>query len=137
MKGRQHFVRGEMDAWKAITTTYYMALYNSTLAPNQATDDVYSTTNELATAGGYTQGGHVMTLTDPTTTGSAPNALAKLAGSDVTWGPTATFTGVRTAIIYKNSGTKYLLGYINYDVDKAAQGGNFTITCPTAGWFNF
>lgn len=135
--GRSHVAQGDF-VWKAATTTNYMALYNSTLTPDQAAADVvYSNTNELATAAGYTQAGAAMTITDPTLVGSAPNAYAKLAGSDVTWGPTATFTGVRTIIIYKNTGTKYLLGYIKYDADKAAQGGYFTVTCPATGWFDF
>ena len=135
-KGRLHLTKQDMSAWRATTSSYYMALYNSSLTPDQASDETYSTTNELATSGGYTQGGAALTLYDPVVAGSAPSAYAKLYCADVTWGPTASFTGVRTARIYDNSGSKYLLGYILYDADKAAQGGNFTVPCPAAGMFD-
>jgi len=134
-KGRMHLAKQDMSAWKAATTTYYMALYTSSLTPAQDTDETYSSTNELATANGYTQGGTQMTLYDPVTTGTAPSAYAKLYCADTTW-PTATFTGVQCVRIYDNSGSKYLLGYILYDADKAGQGGNFTVPCPTLGMFD-
>jgi hypothetical protein len=134
-KARLHFVQGDIP-WKAATSTMYAALYTSSASPDQAADETYNNTNELSTANGYTQGGLQMTLNDPTIVGSAPNAYAKLYCSDMTWGPTASFTGVRTVKIYNNTGSKYLVGYITYDADKAAQGGNFTVPCPSAGLFD-
>jgi len=133
---RLHFAQGDF-AWKAATTTMYMALYTSSLTPDQLNDEVYSNTNELATDAGYTQGGIQMTLNDPAIVGTAPNAYAKLYSSNVTWPSPCTFTGVRTVVIYKNTGTKYLVGYMKYAADKAAQGGVFTVTCPADGWFDF
>jgi hypothetical protein len=130
-----HFAQGDF-VWKTTTATFYMALYTSALTPAQTTDEVYSNTEELASANGYTQGGNPITIVaDPSLVGSDPNVYTKLTSSDVTW-TGATFTGVRTAIIYKNTGTKYLVGFITWTSDKAAQGGLFTVAAPATGWFN-
>jgi hypothetical protein len=130
-----HFAQGDF-VWKTTTATFYMALYTSALTPAQSTDETYSNTSELATANGYTQGGVAMTIAaNPSVVGADPNAYTKLTSDDVTW-PAATFTGVRTAIIYSNTGSKYLLGFITYTADKAAQGGSFTVAAPANGWFN-
>jgi hypothetical protein len=134
-KARLHFVKGDIT-WKAATSTVYMALYTSSLTPDQLNDETYSNTNELATANGYTQGGAVMSLNDPVVTGTAPNAYAKLYSSDQTW-TGASFTGAQTVVIYNNAGSKYLIGYITYGTAKAAQGGNFTVSCPTNGWYDY
>jgi hypothetical protein len=131
--GAKHIAMGDIP-WKAATGTIYMALYTSTKTVNQTTDETYSSTNELAGTAGYTQGGAAMTLSDPVRSGTDPNSVVTLSSSDVTWG-TASFTGVRTIEIYNNTGSKYILGYITYGADKAAQGGDFTVQCPATGWF--
>ena len=132
--GRLHLAKNDIS-WKAATTTIYMALYTSSKTPAQDTDETYSATNELSQANGYTTGGAQMTLYDPVIAGTAPNAYAKLYCADTTWA-TATFTGVRTVVMYNNTGSKYVIGYITYDADKAGQGGNFTVPCPTLGMFD-
>jgi hypothetical protein len=132
--GAKHLAMGDIP-WKAATATISMALYTSSKSINQTTDETYNSTNELAGSAGYTQTGVAMTISDPTIVGTDPSVYTKLTGSDVTWA-TATFTGVRTAEIYNNTGSKYLAGYITWGADKAAQGGNFTVQAPATGWFN-
>lgn len=130
-----HFAQGDF-VWKTATSTFYMALYNADLTPNQTTDEIYSTTNELATELGYTRGGAQMTISTPTIVGTDPDAYTKCSGSDVTWAGPCTFEGVKHAIIYKNSGTKYLVSFITWDTPKDADGGSFTVECPATGWVN-
>ena len=129
-----HLVKGDWT-WKSGVTTLYMALYTTGYTPAQSTDETYSTSSELATAAGYTQGGAQMTPNDPVVTGSDPSAYTKLYSSDVTWA-TSTFTGVATVVIYNNTGSKYLIGFMTYGTPKASQGGNFIVKCPTNGWFD-
>lgn len=124
---------GDRVDW--VTDTIKMTLHTSTYAPNQDTDQYFtSATNELATAGGYTAGG--ATLASKTLTYDGPTNTMRLKAADVTWA-TATFTA-RKAVIRKDTGvagTSHLMGYVEFGADQAPAGVDFTVKGdPTDGF---
>lgn len=131
-KAAIHWAQGEF-IWKTTTSTFYMAL--TTAQPTQSTGEVIGDVTQITGGvGGYTTGGAQITIdANPTITGTDPNSYAKIHSSDVTWA-TATFTA-NYGVIYLNSGSYYMLGYIDFGGAKTGQGGNFTVQCPTGGWF--
>jgi len=121
--------------WTSSTTNLSMALFTSVYSPAQSTDTTYTSiaTNELSAGSGYATGGTALpSMANPTTVSS--NIV--LASGNPSWSG-ASFTGVVTAVIYCTAGSKPLLGFIEYGTAKAAQGGTFSITYPTAGWFEW
>ena len=99
--------------------TINVALYDNIHAFN-ATDTVYTTTNELATAGGYTQGG--ATLAGQTVTTAA---TTKFDGTDTAWAA-ATFTAY-FAVIYDSTNADSLICTIDFSGAKTVAAGTFTI----------
>jgi hypothetical protein len=121
--------------WNSSTTNLYMALFTSGYTPVQASDTTYTSiaANELAASGGYSAGGaQIPSVANPVV--SSSNIV--LSSGNPSWGG-ASFTGVVTAVIYANAGAKPVLGFIEYGTAKAAQGGTFSVTCPTTGWFEW
>lgn len=117
-------------ATDAITTS----LHTVTYVPNQDTDDFWNdATNELATAGGYTSPGLVMTGKG-TSYDTATNEM-RLDGADAQW-TTATFTA-RIAVVYSNTGgastTDPVLTYVDFGGDETVASGTFTIQWDTTG----
>lgn len=106
----------------------YVTLYDNSHAFT-ATDTVYTTTNELATAGGYTRGN------------DASNALAgkavtegattKWAASNKSW-TSATFTAYH-AVIWTTAGANDLICSIDFGGAKTVASGTFTIQWDAAG----
>jgi hypothetical protein len=112
--------------WKSGSNVFKIALYNDSDTPAK-TDVTYSTTNELATAGGYTQGGVALTSADWATSGTT-------AYGDFTNDPqwtTSTFTAYG-AKIYNTAFTNKLLGGFWFNGAKSVSNGTFTIQFPTA-----
>lgn len=107
----------------------YVCLYSNSFS-FVATDTGYSTTNELATAGGYTQGE------------DATNLLASKAvteGATTKWTATnhawtgATFTA-RFAVIFDGTlAGNDLICCIDFGSDKTVSAGTFTIQWDAAG----
>lgn len=117
-----------------VTDTIVMSLHTTTYAPNQDTDQYFSTvTNELATGGGYTAGG--ITLTGKTLTYDGPTNTTRLKANAVTW--TAMTNTFRYAVIRKNTGvagTSHLMSYIDFTTQSPA-GIDFTVNPdPTDGF---
>lgn len=85
-----------------------------------ASDTDYTTDNELATTGGYTQGG--MTLTTKAVTEAA---TTKWDADDVAW-TSATFSAFH-AVIYDSTASNDLIASIDFGGEKAVAAGTFTI----------
>jgi hypothetical protein len=137
-KGVEHILAGDAK-WPASSASIRMALF-TTFAPTQSTDEYYTAGSLPAgctqvSGGGYTQGGTTLTSVAFPAVYSTTNI--KLASADATWTGAMTFTGVMGAAIYYAGTSNFLLGYIWWATTgpKAAQGGNFTVPCPTGGWF--
>lgn len=110
--------------------TFRCALYDTVL--NGTSAQAYSTTNELATAGGYTQGGFLLAalgalfwVLSVTTAVFAPANVVSSAGS--------TFTFI-ALLIYNSAGveTNNGLYFFNAGSNQVVSNGTLTIVWPTA-----
>lgn len=108
-----------------------VCLYTDTKTPNFDTDAAHSTTNELATAGGYTQDAKTVGGTPTWALGSA-GQLKYSWSAAVVWG-SATFTA-RGMIIGKASTLEPIIA-VTFGADFSASAGNFTITAHANGIF--
>lgn len=91
-----------------------------------ATDTDYTTSNELTTTGGYTQGG--MTLANAAVTEAA---TTKWDADDVVW-TSATFTAFH-AVIYDSTASNDLIASIDFGGAKTVAAGTFTIQFDSSG----
>ena len=91
-----------------------------------AGDTTYTTTNELATAGGYTQGG--ATLASKSVTEAA---TTKWDATDSAW-TSATFTAYH-AVIYDSTASSNLICSFDFGGAQTVTGGTFTIQWNAAG----
>ena len=107
--------------------TLKVALYNNSFTP-AATNATYSTTNELATANGYTQGGATLTLSADGTTTRALKATASV------WTATGAGFTAYHARVYDTSNSNHVVAEFDFGGARAASGGGtFTITWDTTG----
>jgi hypothetical protein len=118
LTGTHNFTASTGDAFK-------IALYTSS-ATLDASTTVYSTTNEVATAGNYSAGGNTLTNITPTTSGTT--AFTDFA--DTTWS-NATITA-NGALIYNSSKSDKAVAVLAFGGDKTSTNGDFTIVFPTA-----
>ena len=105
--------------------TFKCALYTSS-ASLDASTTVYSTTNEVASTGGYSAGGNTLTTVAPTSSGTT--AFTDFA--DTTWS-TSTITA-NGALIYNSTQSDRAAAVLAFGSDKSSSGGNFTIQFPAA-----
>jgi predicted enzyme related to lactoylglutathione lyase len=105
--------------------TFKIALYTSS-ATLDSTTTVYSTTNEVASAGGYTAGGNTLTTVAPTSSGTT----AFLDFNDTTW--SASTITANGALIYNSTQSNKAVAVLAFGSDKSSSGGNFTIQFPVA-----
>ena len=105
--------------------TVKVSLYDNSHAFNAAHTD-YTTDNELATAGGYTQAG--ATLAGKAVTEAA---TTKWDATDVEW-TTATFTAYH-AVIYDSTAGNDLICSIDFGGAKTVAAGTFTIQWDAGG----
>lgn len=105
--------------------TFKIALYTSS-ATLDATTTAYTTSNEVATGGGYSAGGNTLTTVAPTSSGTT----AFLDFNDSTWS-TSTITS-RGAMIYNSTQSNRCVAVLDFGSDKSSSGGSFTIQFPTA-----
>lgn len=127
------------ESWEAIHNlkssggnAFKIALYSSA-ATLGASTTAYSTTNELATAGGYTQGGTALTNNGVTIGTPATTAFADFA--DPSWG-SATFTANGCLIYNDTAAGDPAVGTYAFGGDKSVSGGTFSITMPAADGTN-
>lgn len=105
--------------------TIKVSLYDSTHAFNAADTD-YTTTNELATAGGYTQGGSSLAgkaVTEAATT--------KWDATDIEW-TSASFTAAH-AVIWDSTAGNDLICSIDFGGDQTVVAGTFKIEWDSDG----
>lgn len=108
-------------------------LYTDSKTPNFDTDSAYSSTNELATAGGYTQASKTVGGT-PTFAGTGSGGVLKYTWSAaVTWS-SASFTA-RGFILHTVTATKYPICAVTFGADYTATNGTFSITAHANGIF--
>lgn len=105
--------------------TIKVTLYDNSHAFN-ATHTDYTTDNELATTGGYTQGG--ATLASKAVTEAA---TTKWDAADRNW-TSATFSAYH-AVIYDSTAGNDLIASIDFGGEKAVVAGTFTIQWDAAG----
>jgi len=98
-----------------------------------ATATTYATTNELATANGYTQGG--ATLANKAVSGTT---TVKWTADATQWTATGAGFTAYNAMLYSTTNSNRLIAHIDFDGAKTASGGGtFTITWDaTNGIFN-
>lgn len=106
--------------------TIKVALYDNSHAFT-ATDTEYATTNELATAGGYTQGGAELASKAVT-----EGATTKWDAADLAWAA-ATFTAYHAVIYDDTLAGKDLICSIDFGGAKSVSSGTFTIIWDAAG----
>lgn len=107
-------------------STVQVSLYDSTHAFTAA-DNVYTSTNELASAGGYTLGGSTLagqSVTQGTTT--------KFDGTDTAW-TSATFTAYHAVLWDDTIAGDDLIASIDFGGAKTVTSGTFTIQWHTDG----
>lgn len=119
LSGAQNFNTGT-------TKVYKIALYTSSATLGASTTNYSSTTNEVASGGGYTTGGNTLTVSQvPGSSGTT----AFIDFADTTWSA-ATITA-RGALIY-NSTDDTAVAVLDFGSDKSSTAGDFTIIFPTA-----
>lgn len=106
----------------------YVTLYDTNHAFT-ATDTAYTTINELATAGGYTQGVTATNLLAGQAVTEA--ATTKWDATDKSW-TSATFTAYH-AVIFDATNTNSLICSIDFGGAKTVSAGTFTIIWDSAG----
>lgn len=106
--------------------TFKIALYVSA-ATLGASTTAYTTSNEVASGGGYTTGGNTLSISQvPTST----STTAWLDFADTTWSA-ATITA-RGALIYNSTQSNRAVAVLDFGSDKTSTAGDFTIQFPTA-----
>ena len=120
---KENLMNGEVDLE---ADTINVALYD-TNHDFTATDTDYTTTNELTTTGGYTQGGQALDTKAVTTAGTTTKWLA----DDEAW-TSATFTAF-SAVLYDISVSNDLIATIFFGGAKTVAAGTFTIQWDASG----
>ena len=117
--------------------TIKIALLTSGYTPDQdshtAFDDI---TNEIVTGGGYTTGG--ATLANSTVSVDNTDNEGVFDADDVTWAASS-ISNARGAVIYKHhasSTVAFLVGYLDFVINKSSISADFTITFSTEGIVN-
>jgi hypothetical protein len=106
--------------------TFKIALYTSS-ATLDSTTTVYTTSNEVATAGNYVAGGNTLSISQvPTST----STTAWLDFADTTWSA-ATITA-NGALIYNSTQGDRAVAVLAFGGDKTSTAGDFTIIFPAA-----
>ena len=108
-----------------VSHTWKAALYTSS-ATLSASTPAYTSTNEVASSGGYTAGGNTLS---GASTGSG-SGTAWVDFNDTTWA-IATFTA-RYMLIYDSSDSNRAYAVIDFGSDKTGGGGDFTFVMPAA-----
>lgn len=103
------------------TDTFYMSLYNGN-ANLGASTTVYTSTNELATALGYTQPGKALTGVGVVVSGTT----AYVTFADISW--TGASFIARGALIYNQTKANRAVAVLNFGADKVANPTTATFT---------
>lgn len=107
--------------------TFKLALYSGT-ASLGADTTVYTTSGELPTANGYTQGGILLTI-NPSPTSSGTTAFVNFAPAIWTG---ASFTAAGALIYNASTDDNKSVAVLNFGGVKSPTAGIFTVTFPSA-----
>lgn len=110
--------------------SFAITLHTSSYSPS-ATHSLYSDlTNELSTSGGYTSGGAALTSVTWVKSGGTVTFDA----DNPSWGTSATFSGVRYAVIRDTTAANEpLVCLFDFASDQAVSSGTFQITFNASG----
>jgi hypothetical protein len=101
-----------------------------TTQPDQTHAHETSVAGELSTAGGYTVGGHVITLIDVAISGTDPTVYVVFDAVNTEWASPFTAGPCRYAVTYENNSaptTDALFSFHDFGEDKTGGGGTFTV----------
>jgi hypothetical protein len=108
------------------SNTFKLALYTSAANLDQNTT-VYTTSNEVASAGNYTAGGNTLTVSvTPTNSGN----VAYISYANTSWA-NATITAAG-ALIYNANLSNAAVCVLSFGGDKTSTNGTFAVNFPTA-----
>lgn len=122
---KQEVLEGKHDFQYTGGDTFKLSLYTSAATLDSSTT-AYTSTGEVTASGQYTAGGGVLVKPNPSTSVSSGVAIVDFAD--------LSFTGVtitaRGALIYNTSSTNAAVAVLDFDADKTATSGTFTIQFP-------
>jgi hypothetical protein len=111
--------------------TYKIALYSiANGASLDATTTVYTSAGELLTAGGYTQTGQTLTISQVPSSSGTPTTTAFINFANAVW--TGASFSADGALIY-NATTGHSVAVLNFGGTKTVSSGTFTVQFPVAG----
>jgi hypothetical protein len=114
--------------------TIKVALLKNTHTPDIAGDQFWSdvSADEVATGAGYTAGGAALTTKAVGIDGTG--GFAYFTAANTSW-PSFTHSGIRYAVIYKDTGTPAtspLMTLVDFGGDEGITGGTFSLIYPAA-----
>ena len=122
---KQEILEAEHNFTASTGDTFNLALYDSDATLNKSTT-VYTTSEELATTGGYTAKGKALTSVTPVL--DSDTAVCDFA--NVSW-TSASFTA-RGCLIFNDDNSDTSVCAIDFGGDKTVTSGTFTIEFPAA-----
>jgi hypothetical protein len=112
------------------TDTLKIALFTSAASLSAGTS-VFSSSNEVASSGGYAPGGGTLTgVTISLGATSAAGGSAIIDFADISF--TSTTFSARGALIYNSSNSNKAIAVLDFGSDKVSTNGTFTISFPAA-----
>ena len=122
---KQEILEGEHNFTASTGDTFNLALYDSDATLSKSTT-AYTTSEELATTGGYTAKGKALTSVTPVL--STDTAICDFA--NISW-TSASFTA-RGCLIFNDDNSDTSVCAIDFGGDKTVTSGTFTIEFPAA-----
>jgi len=122
---KQEILEAEHNFTASSGNTFNLALYDSDATLNKSTT-VYTTSEELATTGGYTAKGNALTSVTPVL--DSDTAVCDFANSSWT---SASFTA-RGCLIFNDDNSDTSVCAIDFGGDKTVTSGTFTVEFPAA-----
>ena len=122
---KQEILEAEHNFTASTGNTFNLALYDSSADLSKSTT-VYTTSEELATTGGYTAKGNALTNVTPVL--DSDTAICDFANTSWT---SASFTA-RGCLIFNDDNSDTSVCAIDFGGDKTVTSGTFTIEFPAA-----
>ena len=122
---KQEILEAEHNFTASSGNTFNLALYDSDATLNKSTT-VYTTSEELATTGGYTAKGNALTSVTPVL--DSDTAVCDFA--NISW-TSASFTA-RGCLIFNDDNSDTSVCAIDFGGDKTVTSGTFTVEFPAA-----
>ncbi len=123
---KQEILEAEHDFTASTGNTFNLALYNSSADLNKSTT-AYTTSNELASTGGYNAKGNALTSVTPTL--DSDTAICDFANTSWT---SASFTARGCLIFNDSHASDAAVCAIDFGGNKTVTSGTFTVEFPAA-----